>query len=59
MSFFYVYVSFLKETRVRTRLAIYNTRVRIKYVTFYIATRVYLLVYMTVVSGTRVRLLKL
>ena len=28
--FFYVYVSFLKETHVITRLSIYNTRVRLQ-----------------------------
>ena len=30
MSFFYVYVSFLKEARIRTRMSIYNTRVRLE-----------------------------
>ena len=48
-----------KETRVRTRVAIYNSRVRLKYTNFYIATHIYLLVYVTVVSETRVRLLKM
>ena len=54
-----MYVTFLKETRVHTRVAIYNSRVCLKYVTFYIATHVYLLVYATVVSVTRVCLLKM
>ena len=57
--FFDVYASFLKETHVHTRLAIYNTRVHLKYVTFCIDTRVYLLTYETVVSATRVCLLKM
>ena len=56
---FYVYMNFLKETHVRMRVAIYNSRVLLKYVTFCIATHVYLLVYATVVSATRVRLLKM
>ena len=59
MSFFDVYVTFLKETRVHTRVAIYNSHVSLKYVTFCIATCVYLLVYATVVFSTRVRLLKM
>ena len=59
MTFFDVYASFLKETRICTRLAIYNTHVCLKYVTFYIVTHVYLLVYATVVSATRVHLLKM
>ena len=54
-----MYGTFLKETHVRTRVAIYNSRVRLKYATFCIATRVYLLMYMTVVSTTRVCLLKM
>ena len=57
--FFDVCASFLKETRVRTRLAIYNTHVCLKYMNFFIATGVYLLVYVTVVYATRVRLLKM
>ena len=59
MSFFDVYASFLKETRVRTRLVIYNTCVRLKYVTLCIAACIYLLMYMTVVFATHVRLLKM
>ena len=59
MSFFYVYACFLMETRIRTQVAIYNSRVRLKYATFCIATRIYLLVYATVVSATRVHLLKM
>ena len=54
-----MYVSFLKATRVCTRVAIYNSRVCLKYVTFYIETHVYLLMYVIVVSATRVRLLKM
>ena len=56
---FDVYMSFLNETHVRTRVAIYNSHVHIKYVTLCIATLVYLLVYATVVSTTRLRLLKM
>ena len=59
MSFFYVYTSLLKETHVRTRVAIYNSRVRLKYTTFCIATHVYLLVYVIVVFATCVCLLKM
>ena len=57
--FFDVYVSFLKETRVRMRLSLYNSHVRLKYATFCIATHIYLLVYAIVDSATRVRLLKM
>ena len=57
--FFDVYTSFLKETHVRTRVAIYNNPVCLKYMTLCIATHVYLLVYVTVVSATHVRLLKM
>ena len=57
--FFYVYASFLKETHVHMRVAIYNSHVCLKYMTFYIATHVYLLMYATVVSATSVRLLKM
>ena len=57
--YFDVYASFLKETHIRTWLDIYNTHVHLKYVTFYIATCVYLLVYVTIVSATRKRLLKM
>ena len=56
---FYVYMTFLRETRVRMRVAIYNSRVCLKYVNLYIETHVYLLVYATVVSATRVRLQKM
>ena len=59
MSFFYVYAGFLKETRICMWISIYNTRVRLKYVTLYIATYTYLLVYMTFVFETHVRLLKM
>ena len=52
-------MSFLKETHVRTRVSIYNSRVCLKYVTFCIETHVYLIVYVTVVSVTHVRLLKM
>ena len=38
--FFDVYMSFLKETRVRMRVAIYNSHICLKYATFYITTRV-------------------
>ena len=58
MSIFYVYVSFLKETRVCTRLALDNTRVCLKYATFCIETCVYLLMYATV-SKTHLFLLKI
>ena len=54
-----MYVSFLKETRVRTRVAIYNSRIHLKYVTFFIETHVYLLMYVTVVFATHVHLLKM
>ena len=57
--FFDVYTSFLKETHVHTRVAIYNSHVHLKYANFYIETHVYLLVYVTVFSTTRVRLLKM
>ena len=40
MSSFNVYVSFLKETRICMRLAIYNTHIRLKYMNFCIATDV-------------------
>ena len=40
MIFFDVYASCFKETRVCTRVAIYNTHVHLKYMTFYIKTRV-------------------
>ena len=59
MTFFYVYVSCLKENRVCYTLAIYNTHVCLKYVTFCIETHVYLLLYTTVVSAIRVHLLKM
>ena len=59
MVFFVVYAGFLKETHVCTRLAIYNTHVCLKYVTFCIATYVYLLMYVTVVSVTHIHLLKM
>ena len=48
-----------EETRVRMQVAIYNSHVHLKYMNFYIATHVYLLVYAIVVSTTRVRLLKM
>ena len=57
--FVYVYVSFIKETCIRMRVAIYNSHVCLKYATFWIAAHVYLLVYATVVSATHVRLLKM
>ena len=50
---------FLKETHVCMRVAIYNSRMHLKYMTFYIETRVYLLVYATIVSATQVHLLKM
>ena len=59
MSFFDVYASFLKETHVCTRLSLYNTHARFKYVTLWIETHVYLIVYMTVISTTRICLLKM
>ena len=59
MSFFVCTRLSLRQTRIRTRVAIYNSCVRLKYATFCIATRVYLLVYATVVSATHVRLLKM
>ena len=49
----------LKETRVRTRVAIYNSRVRLKYVTFMHCNPHVLFMYVTVVSATCVRLLKM
>ena len=49
----------LKETRVRTRVAIYNSRVRLKYVTFLHFNPRLLLVYATVVSTTHIHLLKM
>ena len=57
--FFDVYVSFLKETCVRMRISLYNSHVRLKYATFCIATHIYLLVYVTVVSAIGVRLPKM
>ena len=39
--FFDVYAGFLKETRVRMRVAIYNSHVHPKYANFYITTHVY------------------
>ena len=54
-----MYASFLKETCVRTRLALYNTHVHLKYMNFCIATHVYLFVYVTVVFATCVRLPKM
>ena len=43
MIFFDVYASFLNETRVCTRVAIYNTCIHLKYVNFYITTWIHLL----------------
>ena len=54
-----MYETFLKETRVCTRVSIYNSHVRLKYMNFCIETYVYLLVYVTVVSATHVHLLKM
>ena len=49
----------LKETRIRTRVAIYNSHVHLKYATFLHCNPCVLLVYATIVSATRVRLLKM
>ena len=59
VSFFVCTRLSLRKTRVRTRVAIYNSHVHLKYVTFGLETHVYLLVYVTVVSTTRVCLLKM
>ena len=41
------------------QISLYNTHVHLKYMNFYIATHLYLLMYATVVSATHVRLLKM
>ena len=59
MSFFVCTRVALYNTRVRTQIDIYNSRVHIIYVTLCISNPRVFLVYATVVSATHVRLLKM
>ena len=49
----------IKETRICTRVAIYNSHIHLKYMNFLHCNPCVILVYATIVSATRVRLLKM